>query len=187
MWIFFLFSVLVVLVSADPIIQNDQPDLNIQNINDIAPPNKVYQYVEANQRDFAADDGYTAPQGPIIAADDSSSTWTTTYTGESNGATYYPAPAPTYGSSNQFGIGAGANVDLGFKQNTGLGGIVGLKQKFIYAIIVILGITSIAQIVTKLMNSTFLNDMLKNGERSLDPELISTVLQGIKNMAKKYE
>ena len=40
MWIFFLFSVLVV-ASADPIIQNDQPDLNIQNINDIAPPKKV--------------------------------------------------------------------------------------------------------------------------------------------------
>ena len=37
------------------------------------------------------------------------------------------------------------------------------------------------------MNSTFLNDMLKKGERSLDPELISTVLQGIQNMAKKYE
>ena len=64
---------------------------------------------------------------------------------DSNSA-YYPAAPPTYASSNQFGIGAGANVDLGFKQNTGLGGIVGLKQKVIYAIIIILGITSVAQV-----------------------------------------
>ena len=39
MWLFFLFSVLLV-VNADPLIQNDQPDLNIKNINDIGP-NKV--------------------------------------------------------------------------------------------------------------------------------------------------
>ena len=65
---------------------------------------------------------------------------------DSNSA-YYPAAPPTYASSNQFGIGAGANVDLGFKQNTGLGGIVGLKQKVIYAIIIILGITSVAQVL----------------------------------------
>ena len=38
-------------------------------------------------------------------------------------------------------------MDLGFKQNTGLGGIVGLKQKVIYAIIIILGITSVAQVL----------------------------------------
>ena len=78
---------------------------------------------------------------------------------DSNSA-YYPAAPPTYASSNQFGIGAGANVDLGFKQNTGLGGIVGLKQKVIYAIIIILGITSVAQVL-HIQNSKKKNQLHK--------------------------
>jgi len=166
----------------------------------------------ATDRDF---DSYGAPLADPIStggsgwapantgADDSVYTTHTTggnhyTTGGSDyttGGTYLP---PNYGtptvSSGDGGwttvpYTSGPGVGVGVGGKVGLfGGGFNLIRTGIYAIVLVLGLTTIAQLIRTVFDAKFdLIDDITDGARNIDPETISMVMNGIQDFAKKFE
>merc|ERR1712170_92718 len=120
--------------------------------------NSIDASINAASRDF---DSYQAPQAAPLGGEAS---WSTA--GDSTYTTTYTVPASA-GIGAGFGAGAQTSLSLG-----------GFFHTILYGIVILLGITTVAQLVTKVMNTSFLDGLFEEA-RNLDPSTVSMVMNSI--------
>jgi hypothetical protein len=133
-----------------------------------------------------ASDTYGAPSAPSLSGGGwepvgSSNSYDSGYPASGYPTSYSADAGGAYYQSNAPGVGFGANAGIG-------SGLSDIALTILYGIVVIMGLTSVAQLVVKVMNSAFVDGLFGGDARAFafDPETVNSVMNMITQMQEKF-